>query len=229
MKNILLTVFVGVFIFTISTFAQTTKESTPSSTRETKEIQEFKEKLASKVAELQKKNSKAISGIITDNLATRVGMKTLDNVTYEVKIDRELTKIYEIAKSQKKEIKASDLKKGFYIVVSGPESGRVINANYIYVDERFTTGSGKVTEVNSQESYLKILSMEKDTLILDLEVNTRRQIMDAKTLEIGTVGLSRIKEGDTIHYVYKPEDTGREKNRFTAQKILVIPQEYFLK
>ena len=37
-----------------------------------------------------------------------------------------------------------------------------------------------------------------------------------------------IKEGDTIHFVVKK--TGTEKNNtYTAVKILIIPQEYFMK
>ena len=42
------------------------------------------------------------------------------------------------------------------------------------------------------------------------------------------IGFSKIKEGDSVHFVFKI--SGDEKNNeYSADKILVIPQEYFIK
>jgi hypothetical protein len=42
-------------------------------------------------------------------------------------------------------------------------------------------------------------------------------------------GFSKIKEGDTVHFVVKKTGEEKELNRYSAQKILVIPQEFFIK
>ncbi len=39
---------------------------------------------------------------------------------------------------------------------------------------------------------------------------------------------SKIKEGDTIHYVLKKTGKEREANRYSALRVMVIPQEYFI-
>ncbi|EKE14431.1 MAG: hypothetical protein ACD_12C00509G0001 [uncultured bacterium] len=53
-------------------------------------------------------------------------------------------------------------------------------------------------------------------------------MINIKTLLKETIGFSKLKEGDTVHFVVKK--TGTEKNNeYSAYKILVIPQEYFIK
>ena len=57
---------------------------------------------------------------------------------------------------------------------------------------------------------------------------TTQQLMDIKTLELSKVGFSKYKEGDTIHFVFK-KIAGAKENRYTALKVVIIPQEYFQK
>lgn len=53
-------------------------------------------------------------------------------------------------------------------------------------------------------------------------------MVNIKTLDLERVGFSKVKEGDTVHFVVKK--TGEEKNNsYSAIKILIIPQEYFIK
>ena len=226
MKKILGFILLMALVINVSVYAQSNEAS---SSPQNSDVQKLKDKLAAKVAELQKKDQKAITGLVSDNKSSKVRITAVDNSSYDLKIDDVITKIYDIASGNKKEIKVTDLKKGDYIIVTGPVSDRVVTVNFIYRDDQFLLGSGKITEVNSTNLYIKVLTPEKETVTLDIATSTKKLLADVKAFTEDTVGLSKIKEGDTVRYVVKKTGNEREKNRYTTTKILIIPQEYFKK
>lgn len=193
------------------------------------EIKNFKDKIASKVAELTKEDQKAISGYVTKLAENQLSIKTDDNQIFQIKIDDILTKIYRISNNQKNEIKLSKIKKDDYLVVNGPTSETTVSANYIFVDEQYLVDVGKITEVDKENYSLKIITSDKETISLDIETLTKQTILDIKTLELNRIGFSKIKEGDTIHFVVRKSLPNIDKTNFSAIKILIIPQEYFIK
>lgn len=213
---------------TEATQSATTKTVSPSAqVTVTEEIQDLKEKIATKVAELRKKNQRAVAGIIIAIKDLNITIKT-DNGDYDIKVDEALTKVYTIG-TTKKEIKAGELKKDSYIIVTGPMLDKTIDANYIYQDEQFIVKAGKITDINKDDFYIKVLTTDKDTYTLDIENSTTQQLMDIKTLSLDKIGFSKLKEGDTIHFVFKKTGTEKEVNRYTALRVVVVPQEYFQK
>lgn len=194
-----------------------------------KEIQGLKEKIASKVAELSSKNQRAYAGEILEVGKDSLKIKGADNKNYLFKIDKELTTIFQIQGANKKEINLKDLEKGDYLAASGPLSGSTVSANYIYLDQQFITSSGKVSEVNINNSYIRVIGVDKETYTLDLENTTKKMLLDIRSLTLVNTTLAKVKEGDTLHFY--AEKTGKEveKNRYKAEKILVIPHEYFIK
>lgn len=226
MKKIYLITIVLFLILTHNVFGQTIL---PTKTDEAKEIQSLKEKIATKVAELREKNNKAVSGTVTEISGKKIKIKTTDEESFEIKFDSELTKFYQITTGQKKEIKFQDLKKGSYVIVTGVINDKIVEANAVYIDELFIVGSGKISEVNKEDFYIKVVTSEKENYTLDIETFSKQLIMNIKTLEIEKVGFSKIKEGDTIHFVVKKSGLEKEINRYAAQKVLILPQEYFIK
>ncbi len=215
-----------------------TKTSTPSpslvsptNAKEDKEIQTLKEKIATKVAELREKNNKVVSGTVQEiNLSKGLlKIKNWKDEDYDVNVDTDLTKYYQISGELKKEIRLTDFKKGSYIIVTGIIKENKIDANFIYIDELFLIGSGKVTEVNKEDFYISVITSDKENYTLDIETFTKQQMLNIKLLILENVGFSKIKEGDAIHFVVKKSGKEKELNRFAAQKILIIPQEYFIK
>lgn len=210
------------------TGTQSAQQISPTRVFEDKDIQNLKEKIATKVAELREKNNKAVSGFVTTISGLTIKIKDENDVEYDIKLDDALTKYYQIIGTQKKEVKLTDIKKGIFVIVTGIANDKVINANIVYVDEMFLVKSGKITGVDSANFSLKVLSSDKDTYTLNVETTTKQQMINVKTLEAERSGFSKIKEGDTIHFVVKKN--GQEKdNTYTAIKILIIPQEYFMK
>jgi hypothetical protein len=203
------------------------KVATSSGTLD-KEVQDLKDKVANKVAELRQKDRKAVSGIISGVKGTTISIKSSDDVEYEIKIDDTLTKYYQVT-SSKKEIKLTDLKKDDYIIVTGPILDKSVTANTIYRDEQYIIKSGKITEVNKDDYYVKVITPTKDNYTLDIENRTIQYLMDIKTLDQNKVGFSKFKEGDVVHFIAKRTGKETEANRYSAEKIIIIPQEYFIK
>ena len=230
MKNKILVFVIVALFFSGSTIAKAqSKNATASSNIAEDEIQNFKDKIASKVAELTKQEQKAVSGFVIKTGNNQLSIITDDNQTMQVKIDDILTKIYQINGAQKKEIKLTDIVKNDYLIVNGPTSDTTVTANYIFVDEKYLVNVGKITEVDKENFSLKITTLDKETITLEIETATKQLILDIKTLELYRAGFSKIKEGDTVHFVVKQKQANNKETIYSAVKILIIPQEYFIK
>lgn len=236
MKKIFLFVYLIICLFsylTVNVVAQTPSISASSSPTVVvdKDIQLLKDKVANKVLEIRKQNNKAISGFVLNIDGNAMKLSNNEEVN-QVKFDDALTKYFKILGTQKKEIKPDDIKKNDYAIISGIIADNVITANVVLIDENFLVDSGKITEVNKDNYNIKVLTSDKNTCSLDIETYTKQFMINIKTLGIEGVGFSKIKEGDTIHFVVKKTenspDSGKNNN-YSATKILIIPQEYFIK
>lgn len=193
------------------------------------EVNLLKEKVANKVAELQKKNNKAAAGFVSSVKDDQIVITDRDDQKHAVKVDQVLTKYYQITGSTKKEIKFENIEKGDYIIISGPMIGDVLTANVIYVDERLDVRSGKVAEVDSDNMKIKVVTKEKETYSVNVAPPAKLWLVDSKSLETSRATIAKIKEGDTVHFVYSYKPDAKDKLSVNALKVVVIPQEYFQK
>jgi len=198
---------------------------------EEKGVKQLREKIASKVEEMRKKDQMAYVGIITkieDSQIIISDTQGTDERKYTIKIDDTLTTVYRILGATKKEIKKSDLKIGDYLIVAGLMLNDNLEANEVYVDEQFIVKTAKITEINKSDYYLKVITYDKDEYTLDIQSSTRQFMFNTKAKEIERMGFSGIKEGDSIHFVVSKTNPGdgKEKNRYDAVRILIIPQEF---
>jgi len=225
-KKILVITFFIIFLGFLINLIAFGEEKTATSSSE-KEVEILKEKIASKVAQLRQENNQAVSGKITNLSENQIEIKDKDDKKILIKLDRTLTKYYRIKNNQKKEINFSDLEKNNYIVVSGVTTDKGINANLIFVDEKYLVEFGRVIEINKENYWLKINTITNENIIVDIETYTKQLMLNIKDLQLEKTGFSKIKEGDMINFVAKDEKN--ENDHFSAQKIIIIPQEYFLK
>ena len=203
------------------------KTSSPSGL-EKKQIIKLKEKVASKVAQLIKKNTQGISGFIKDIKNESFFIQNQKKEIFQINIDPVLTKYYQIIDNQIKEVDKKALSKDQYVIIDGVLNDNQIEANAVYIDEYFLIHSGQVIEINKDEYWIKVLTLEKDNLILDIETYTKKSLLNIKNLELEDIGFSKIKEGDTVHFVIKKQGLKPIK-RASALRLIVIPQEFFLK
>ncbi len=230
--NYLIILFLTSFVFKLVVFGQEATSS-PTVTKkvtatEENAIKDLKEKVANKVAEIRKKNSRAVAGRATKISTGSIKIKKNDNEDFEIKLDETLTKYYRILGAVQKEIKKEDLEENDYLIATGVINERVITANSVFVDQPFLVGSGKITEVDKENYNIKVVAADKTVYNLRIENTTKQQITNIKTLEIERAGFSKIIVGDSVHFVV--EVKGDEKdNTYQADKILIVPQEYFIK
>ncbi|MBI5127646.1 hypothetical protein HZA76_04295 [Candidatus Roizmanbacteria bacterium] len=232
-KSILLLTIIFLMAFWINRVYGQTATSSPTvkptvTGTDESAIQGLKDKIADKVAEIRKKNNRAVAGRVLSVSSSSMKIKTEDQSDFEVKIDEALTKYYQITGAQQKEIDKENIEKDDYIIITGVISEKSITANSIFIDQEYFVGSGKISEVDSDNYTVKVIAPDKTVYNLSVETFTKQQIVNIKTLEIEKIGFSKIIAGDSIHFAVKV--VGDEKNNtYPADKLLIVPQEYFIK
>lgn len=228
-----LVIFSAGFLFNIVKAADTVSTDSASSTTSAeinnKEINDLKLKVATKVDELRKKNQRAVAGIVEKISVSTIDIVDSDGVKWQFVIDDSLTKFYQITGASKKEITKDVLKKNNFLIASGPIIDQKVSANVIYLDTQYIVNSGKVTDINKDNYYINIVTVDKDNYTLDIETATKLQILNTKSLAVEPAGFSKFKSGDIVHFVIKSGSVAGKDNRYSADKILIIPQEFFLK
>ncbi len=219
-------------VLSLQAFAQSPAKLSPTDSNKTtptkaadldKEVESLKEKIANQVSEL-KKGGTIIAGTINS-----IGKDTIEiageaNKVFKIAIDDTVTNFHQIKGKSKTDIDLSDLEEGDYIFVSGPLVENTVTANDVYKDTPYIVGSGQITAVDTEAVTIDIVSTDKAELTIDISSKIRPKIMDSKTLEIERTTLSKVKSGDTIHYVVSSTD---DEKKVSAVSLLVIPQEYF--
>lgn len=90
-------------------------------------------------------------------------------------------------------------------------------------------------EINKDSFNIEVLTNDKNTYSLDFESDTKQSMLNIKSLELEKAGFGKIKEGDTLHFVVKKTGNPLRQladggnNNYSAIKVLIIPQEYFIK
>lgn len=192
-------------------------EATP--TANIKQIEDLKERLATKVAQLRQSQRKAIAGTVK---TVSVSTATIETKTKDVKI--ELTDditIIQYLKGKRTKLAVDDLAKGDNVVVFGEYDATLdlLKAKVIFIQatqpERL---AGTVTAVDTKEFTVSLATPEGKTVIVDIEKTTKMNLWDGQKLTKG--GFSKIVAGDTIHLVGAA--VPKKENRLSAIRILDI-------
>lgn len=195
-----------------SVWAQT---ATPSATD--KKIEDLKERLATKVAELSQTQRRAIFGTVK---ATSLSTATIETTTKDVKI--ELTddiQIFQIIKGKRMQLSTEDLAKGDSVSVFGEYDATLdlLKAKVIFIQDDFPQRvAGTVTEVDAKAFTLTVQPIEEPKFIIDIEKSTKTSLWDGSA--IAKSGFSKIQIGDSVHVVGNP--VSKKENRLSAERIL---------
>lgn len=230
--SLVLTIVLGIAGFIgqavlAQTASPSAEVSVSSASADKKAVEDLKEKVANKVAEIRKKDIRAVAGKAISISSNSIKIKKDNESEYEIKIDEALTKYFKISGGTQKEIKKDDIEKNDYIIVSGVITDKTVTANSIFVDQPYIVENGKITEVDKENYNITVLTADKSNYKLSIEDTTKQQIVDIKTLNINKSGFSKIIVGDSVHFVTKSSPS--EDGFYKADKILIVPQEYFMK
>jgi len=212
-------------VIALPVFSQTIT-ATPSGSM-SDEVDKLKEKVAEKVEEL-KRTETATAGVVTSINKDQWRIKNTAGEEVAVTIDEALTDFFEVAGTKMTDLIQEDVEVENYVFITGPLIGESITANSVYRDESFIVLSGKIVQVNADNYSIRVLTVDKTEYVLDIETKTKQEILDIKTLAPSKIGFSKLKEGDSVHFVIRADSTDSKKTTYSAVKILVVPNEYFL-
>lgn len=203
--------FLTILFLVSPTFAQTATTSTE------KRIEELKDRIATKVAELSQIQRRAVFGTVK---SASVSTATIETQTKDIKI--ELTdelKIFQNLKGKRTALSTDDLAKGDVVTVFGDYDATLdlLKAKVIFIQEALPQrNSGKITEINKTAFTLTIQPPEGPSVTVDIEKSTKTLLWDGKSMVKG--GFSKIAVGDTVHVVGSP--VAKTENRIDADRIL---------
>jgi len=206
-----------------SSVSAATPTATPSSTATpgpTNQIDDLKERLATKVAELRQTQKKAIYGTIK---AVSVSTFTVETKTNDLKM--ELTddiKVFQRIKDKRTELTTEDLAKDDVVSVFGDyDTGLdLLKAHIVVIQAKpLTRIAGVVTDIDREEFTVTVKTKDNQTYVVDIEKTTQALAFDsAKGLVKG--GFSKLETGKTVH-VIGVLDTKVDR-RISASRIIDI-------
>lgn len=184
-----------------------------------KQIEQLKEKIATKVAEIRDKDKKGAYGTVSkiekDSL-TLQGKKGETVVTYS-----DDTVFYSLSAGEKKELTAKNISVGDTISVLGylTDDKAKITAKYIYLHPTYLHTTGKIVDID-KDNYTITIKEKQGNQVVDIETSTKINLyVKGKDWQKG--GFSKFKLGDYIHAIGTPN--AKDKNKITGLRVYVVP------
>lgn len=182
-------------------------------------IQELKDKVASRVAQLKEAKITGLSGKVK-SAADQALVIVSSNSEYQVQLDEETT-VYEISETlRKREIKASTLEKDDYITILGVVNQDDLTAQaYAVVSKKPSQQIvGTVKDVSTKDGTITVTTVSGQEVTADIEVSTVTRTIDTTKDTLPKIGLSRITVGSPILIYAAP---GEKENRVLALRVLI--------
>jgi len=200
-----------------SAAGKSTVTLTPT-TDKAKQIEDLKERLATKVAQLRQTQPRAVTGIVK---SITVSTATIETDTKDLKL--ELTddiKVIQYLKGVRTKLSLDSLAKGDRVVIFGEYDTTLdlwqakLILIYTQTGERV---SGTITNVDKVGYTLTLATSEKREYVIDIEKNSKTNSWD-KVNGITKSGFSKLTVGDTIHVLGVA--VPKKENRLSAVRIL---------
>jgi hypothetical protein len=197
-----------------------TTNPTPTSTQGlVQQIDELKDRIASRVAQLKLVEKKGVIGTVIDVAETQLSISDVHGNTIFIDVD-ELTKFS--SPSVKTSFGISDISKGTTVGILGlynKESRRIL-ARFVDVMSVPVVLSGAVTGIDSTNFNLTLTTLDKKDLTIDVE-NITRTYTYGKTTGLVKAGFSKITQGERLMVIGFPD--AKDKNKILASRILRFP------
>lgn len=206
--------------------ATTTPKTTP--TKQNRDIEILKEKIATKVAELRKKSKTALSGYIKNVSDDNIELEKNGDQDTQIALDEAVTSFFTADLEKTTEAEENITKAKDYIVAFGESIDGVFQATAVYKDSNYLTLFGTVTDTNKSNFTIEVVTFDKEQYTLDIEKNTVQNVMSESLNKLEKGGFSKAAVGDFIHFVIK-KDQGGDKKTYSAVRILTVPQKFVKK
>ncbi|OGH02594.1 MAG: hypothetical protein A2798_03070 [Candidatus Levybacteria bacterium RIFCSPHIGHO2_01_FULL_37_17] len=184
-----------------------------------KQVDELKERIASKVAELNLVEKKAILGTVKDVSDSQMTLSTLNEEIRFIDID-ELTKF---SSGTIDNFGISDIKQDMTIGVIGlfNKDSRRTQARLVYEEQKLPTIIyGAVYAIDAENFNITVAKENGAKNIVEIETITKTSSFEDGSLV--KAGFSKIKEGQTIIAIGVLDIAN--KNKIVASRVLLFPE-----
>lgn len=220
MKKFILFFILSLIIFNSSTFAQSpTKRSLPTSEGQDKindRVDELKNKIASRVAELNLVEKRGIVGVVESVSDVQITINDLSNKRRIIDVD-EFTKF----SLGKEDSGISDIKKGAKISILGlynKESQRLL-ARFINEVSIPLFLEGVISQKNKENFTINLATEDGTNYTIDIEKITKT--FEYSKGELEEAGFSKLETFQNAFVIGYPE--AKDRTRITGSKIIVFP------
>lgn len=184
-------------------------------------INDLKERLATRVAEIRAQSKRAFYGEVTEKDDSTLTLTSGDKkvtVAYD-----ENTKILLKDGTQSNEISLTNLKKGDKLVVFGTLDldQKTIVAKNMIVQTLPVVTAGFVSKIDSNAGTVTLKDENGKTSIFDYEIKTKCALWSKLDLKTTQCGLSKIKEND---FVTVRAETAKDSTNPVILRIFIVPQ-----
>lgn len=182
-------------------------------------INELKERIASKVAQLKLVKRKGIIGKVSEINTTQITLETIQGTTIIVDVD-ELTKF--TSPSEKESFGISDISKNQHISVIGlyNKQSERITARFVDVVTPPMVLRGAIADVDKEAFTITVVIDDGKEYVVDVESSTKTTSYDKATK--GTkAGFSKLTPDMHVIVVGYPDK--KDPKRFAASRILLFP------
>ena len=212
-------------ISTPTTVFAAAKTSTPSATPVSKEVQnkidDLKERLATKVAELRKTVPKAIFGTVTQVSLSSV---TVDATQKAYKIElTDSIKVAQMLKAKRTALTTEDLAKTDVITIFGEydETLDILQAKSIFIEAAKLPVRlhGTISAVDKKNNSFTLKGVDEASYTIDVEAATKNSLWSReKGIEKG--GFSKLEPGMYVTVV--GTEDAKQPDRYSAMRILTF-------
>lgn len=219
--SLILIIAISLTSLTQSVYGQTTTTKPTGGTGEKliDEINNLREKVASKVAELNLVEKRGIFLTVTDVTGNKISGTDITNEARITDVD-ELTKF---SSPSSKTFGISDITGGSKISIIGlynKQSKRIL-ARFVATETLPVFITGVISEINKANFTITVLSEDKKNTLVDIENITKTSVY-SKDDGITKLGFSKLSVSDRVHVVgYSDLE---EKNRIAATRVLIFPK-----
>lgn len=225
MKLLLILALTFSFVQTVQAVTPTqqpTRTATASAQRQTStRVDELKERLATRVAQLRQTTPRAIHGTVSQ---VSVSNMTVDTQTNGIKI--ELTDdiaVVQIIRGKRTALTTDDIDKNDIVTVFGDYDNTIdiLTAKTVFIEAstRPVRIHGTITEINRTRNTFTVQGVDEHTYTIDVETSTRTNSW-MPNAGVERSGFSRLQQGYFVSIL--GTRTTANENTITASRILYL-------
>jgi len=223
-KPIQISALVLVFLLIVTPVFSQDEQATESAIngdeKKSLQIENLKERLATKVAELKQTSKKAMYGLMKSLSISSITIET-NQKDVKLEVTDDIT-VAQIIKGTRTDLSIEDLDEDDFVVVFGEydTSLDLLDAKHIFIQSvQPSFFHGQITEIDDTSYTITIITTEDRTLSIDYEKSTKSLSWN-KVDGIEKSGFSKLNIKDNIHVLGFPDN--EDKDSISATRIVNV-------